>query len=204
MTTTCPKCSFPIPVAKSRRVQVCKNCKSISETGKSLKEIAREKHRESMERSRLRSKAKSDLKPKTVYVIKNRSAKGEKQEREVSKTKTELKRAALDGGFVQCCGCLNFFDVIDASHIVPVSQSSALASNPANITLLCRQCHTVWENMVLPQVVDLACFLEDMKYLYRADNGRFWRLFQKMLDYHEKVPTPKLERVLGKIEKFET
>lgn len=203
MTTTCSSCSFPIKFAPSKRVQVCKNCQSIERTGKSLKEIAHEKHRESMEKSRLKSKAKSDLKPKTVYVIKNRSTKGAKQEREISKTKTEIKLAALDGGFCECEGCGNFFDTIDASHIVPVSQSSVLASDPANITLLCRECHQRFENGTVLEMIELKCLVPDLKYMLRHDKARFWNIFDRILEEYLVRPTPKLSAVLDKLERLD-
>ena len=203
MTTTCPACSLPIQFAPSKRVQVCKNCLSIAKTGKSLKEIAREKHRESMERSRLKSQERQDKKPKTAYVIKNRSVKGAKQEREISKTKTELKRAAIDGSFCECEGCGNFFDTIDASHIVPVSQSSALASNPKIMSLLCRGCHTDFEHGPVPQMIELKCFVRDMATMFEFDNSRFWNIFYRLRDEWLLRPTPKLSVVLDKLEKLE-
>ena len=156
-----------------------------------------------MERSRLKAQERQAKKPKTAYRIPKFSAKGKQQAKEVEATKRKLKQGAKQDGFTECQGCGKFVKQIEGSHKIPLSRSIALASEEENIRLLCGECHPIWENMALPQVVDLACFLEDMKYLYRADNGRFWRLFQKMLDYYEKNPTPKLERVLGKIEKFE-
>lgn len=205
MTTTCPDCHEPFRIAPSKRLQICPNCLSVRRTGKSLKEIASQKHRESMEKSRLKSKAKSDLKPKTVYVIKNRSTKGAKQEREVSKTKTELKRKATDTGFAQCEGCGVFFKSLDASHIVPLSQSSALASIPGNIRLLCRCCHNAWEgNGTVAELIALKCFLPDMRYLFENDKSRFYNILDRLLREYNARPTPKLGMVLGKIEKFET
>lgn len=205
MTTTCPDCHEPFRIAPSKRLQICPNCASIANTGKSLKEIASQKHRESMEKSRLKSKAKSDLKPKTVYVIKNRSTKGAKQEREVSKTKTELKRKATDTGFAQCEGCGVFFKSLDASHIVPLSKSSALASDAGNIRLLCRDCHNAWEgNGTVAELIAIKCFLPDMRHLFDNDKSRFYNILDRLLRAYNEWPTPKLEMVLGKIEKFET
>lgn len=182
---------------------MCKNCLSIERTGFALKEIAREKQRELSERSRMKAKAKQDLKPKKTYTIKNRSEKGAKRENEVKATKQKLKQEAKQDGWIECQGCGRFVKQIDGSHKIPLSRSIALASEKENIRLLCGECHPVWENMTLPEVVDLRCFLEDMSYLHRADYGRFCRLFQKMLDFHEKTPTPKVGRAIKGIEKFE-
>ena len=204
MTTNCPTCKEPIVIAPSKRVQVCKNCLSIERTGFSLKEIAHKKAKESMERSRLKAKAKSDLKEKTAYKIPKQSAKGKQQAKEVEATKRKLKQGAKQDGWTECQGCGKFVKQIDGSHKIPLSRSIPLASEEENIRLLCRECHPIWEHLKLPDVVDLDCFLEDMRYLYMADNGRFWRLFQKVLDFHEKTPTIKIERVISKLERLET
>ena len=204
MVTICPECTFLYQLAPSKRVSPCPNCASIEKTGKSLKEIALEKHRESMERSRLKSKAKSDLRPKTVYVIKNRSAKGAKQEREISKTKTEMKRKATDTGFAQCEGCGGFFKSLDASHIIPLSQSSELASIPGNIRLLCRCCHNAWEgNGTVAELIALKCFLPDMRYLFENDKSRFYNILDRLLREYNARPTPKLGMIFDKLERLE-
>ena len=158
-----------------------------------------------MEKSRLKSKAKSDLKPKTTYVISNRSAKGARLEREITKVKRELKRKATDTGFSQCEGCGGFFKSLDASHIVPLSQNSELASDPNNIRLLCRGCHEAWEgNRSVAELIALKCFIPDMRHLFDNDKSRFYNILDRLLRAYNEWPTPKLERVLGKIEKFET
>jgi hypothetical protein len=158
-----------------------------------------------MERSRLKSKAKQATKPNTIYIIKSRSAKGAKQEREISKTKTEMKRKATDTGFAQCEGCGGFFKSLDASHIIPLSQSSELASIPGNIRLLCRCCHNAWEgNGTVAELIALKCFLPDMRHLFDNEKSMFYNILDRLLRAYNEWPTPKLERVLGKIEKFET
>ena len=156
-----------------------------------------------MERSRLKSQARQALNPKPAYKIPARSKKGAKQEREVSATKKKLKSEAMEGGHVQCQGCLKHFGTIDASHIIPISQSSALAADPANITLLCRECHQRFENGTVPQMIELRCFVRDLGYMFRHDNARFWNIHYRLLEEYNERPTPKLERVLGKLEKFE-
>lgn len=203
MTTTCQTCHEPIVIAPSKRVQVCKNCQSIYRTGFSLKEIARQKAKESMERSRLKSKAKQDLKPKPTYTIPTRSAKGAKQERQISATKTKLKREALEAGHIECQGCGGYFKGIDGSHIVPVSQSSALASDPNNITLLCRGCHNLWEYGYAHEMIELKCFVKDMRYMFDKDNARFWNIHTRLVEEYNLRPTPKLDRVISKLERFE-
>ena len=203
MTTTCPDCHEPFRIAPSKRLQICPNCASIERTGKSIKEIAREKSMASLERSRVKSQERQAKKPKTAYKIPARSVKGEKRERETSKAKTEMKRAAIDGSFCECEGCGNYFDVIDASHIIPVSQSSALASNPKIMSLLCRGCHTDFEHGTVPQMIKLKCFIRDMATMFEFDNSRFWNIFYRLRDEWLLRPTPKLSVVLDKLERLD-
>lgn len=203
MTTTCPACDHVYRPAKSKRVQTCPNCESVKRTGASLREKELFKHLRTLEAMRKRSAAKQAEKPKPTYVIPARSKKGAKQEREVKKTKTELKRAAMDGGFCQCEGCGKHLKGLDGSHIIPLSQSSALAADPANITLLCRGCHNLWEYGDAHEMIELRCFVRDMRYMFRHDNARFWNIHYRLLEEYNLRPTPKLERVLGKLEKFE-
>ena len=203
MTTTCPTCKEPIRIAPSKRVQVCKNCLSIARTGKSIKEIAREKHRESMERSRLKAIEKERLKPKAVRAMAKFSAKGAKQALEITKTKIELTEAALDGGFFFFEGCGGFFDTIDRSHKIPLSRSSELAAIPGNIRLFCRACHIRWESSNALQMIELRCFVEDMAYLLDNDPERFWKIHFRLVDEYLVRPTPKLGSMISKLEGLE-
>lgn len=200
---TCPDCTFQFPFAPSKRVQICPNCKSIEKTGLSLKDIARQKQREWSEKSRLKTAEKQKLKPKNPYLIPQYSKKGAKQAREVAQMKTDVKRANVETEFGECEGCGNFFDTLDCSHVVPLSQSSELAAMPENIRLLCRGCHIKWESMNAVQMIELNCFLPDMRFLLDFDPERFWKIHFRIVDENNKNSTPKLRRVLGELEKLE-
>lgn len=157
-----------------------------------------------MERSRLKSKEKQDLKPKKAYTIKSRSAKGAKREREISKTKVKVKAEAADGqSFVECAGCGNFFSGLDGSHKVQLSKTLELASEAANIRLLCRKCHSAWGEGTVAEMIELRCFCEDMAYLLYFDPERFWKIHFRLVDEYLVRPTPKLGRVISKLESLE-
>jgi len=204
MILTCQKCSHTYRFAPSKRVNPCPNCASIEDTGFSLKEIAQQKAKEWSERSRLKSLAKQALKPPKTYVIKNRSAKGAKQEREVKATKKKLKDEAADGqGFVECAGCGNFFSGLEGSHKVQLSKSSELASEERNIRLLCRKCHDKWGEGSVIEMLELKCLVEDLRYLFEHDTDRFWKIFYRFVDEYNARPTPKLNRIISKLETFE-
>ena len=158
-----------------------------------------------MEKSRLKSKERQAKKPKTAYTIPKFSSKGAKQAREVTATKKKVKAEAADGqSFVACAGCGKFFSGLDGSHKVQLSKSSELASEERNIRLLCRGCHDAWGEGTVQEMIELKCFLPDLRYLFEHDLQRFYRILDRLLTEYNSKPTPKLERVLGKIEKFET
>ena len=204
MTTTCPDCQYQYIPAKSRRLTTCPSCAHKAKHGYSLQDKTRRKAKAAMERSRIKSREKQKLNPKPKTPLPKFSEKGAKRDRKIAATKTKLKTDALEGGFVQCSGCLNYFDVIDASHIVPVSQSSALASNPKIMSLLCRGCHTAFENGTVPEMIELKCFVRDMTTMFEFDNSRFWNIFYRLRDEWVLRPTPKLSAVLDKLERLET
>ena len=157
----------------------------------------------SLEKSRLKSQERQAKKPKTAYKIQKFSAKGAKQAREVAATKKKVKAEAADGqSFVECAGCGKFFRGLDGSHKVQLSKSSELASEERNIRLLCRGCHDAWGDGSVTEMIELKCFVPDLRYLFEHDLQRFYRILDRLLAEYNVKPTPKLERVLGKIEKF--
>ncbi len=204
MTTTCPVCSFTYRIAKSKRKNPCPSCAHKAKFGETLQEKARRKAKAAMERSRLKSLEKQRLNTKPKTPIQKFSEKGAKQARAVAKVKTEAKTAARDGGHIKCEGCHRFFKQIDYSHIIPLSKSAALASDIKNKRLFCRDCHDKWGNASVEEMITLKTFVEDMRYLFDNDPERFWKIHFRLVDEYLVRPTPKLERVLSKLEKFET
>jgi len=158
---------------------------------------------ESMKASQERSREKQEQNPKPKKQIKKFSEKGRKQDTEVRVTKNRLREVAADGqSFVSCGGCGGFFKNLDCSHKISLSKSAQLASAPENIRLLCRQCHLRWESLNANERIELKCFVQDMRFLFDFDQAGFVVRFNRMLDEYNARPTPKLERVLGKLEKF--
>lgn len=160
-----------------------------------------------MKASYERSKEKQKLKPKSTYTIPKFSAKGKRQAVEVAATKKKVKTEALEGGFICCDGCERYFDTIDASHKVPLSQSTDLASTASNLRLFCRRCHNKWEHGTVPEMIELNCFEEDMHFLLDMDPERFWKIFYRLLDEYNHCPVDKpyvekLGRIIGNLEKF--
>lgn len=201
MTIICDVCQYQYIPAKSKREICCPNCVHIEKHGESI--FAAKKRKEIEQRMKWQKNAaeKQMLNPPTLrQKIAVMSEKGKAAAKKVSKMKADAKSEALEGGCVQCKGCNRYFKTIDASHKVPLSQSLALAANPENITLLCRDCHLKWENGTVPKLIELDCFVDDMRYLFDADPERFWKIFYRCLDEHEKSPTPKLGRIISKFE----
>jgi len=201
---SCDVCRYQYIPAKSKREARCPNCEHIKKHGESI--FAEKNRKQNEQRMKWQKKAidKQRLKPPQPRPkIAAMSEKGKIAARKVSEMKAEAKTEAADGNYVQCKGCKRHFQTIDASHKVPLSQSLALAANPENITLLCRDCHLKWENGTVPKLIELDCFVDDMRYLFDADPERFWKIFYRCLDEYGKSPTPKLERIISKLESFE-
>lgn len=201
----CAVCHYEYIPAKSKRVKGCPNCEQKERTGESIFEEKRRKQREQhdkwMKRAQERRKANP---PPLRSKIAAMSQKGKIRAREVSEMKRELKEDAAEGAYVQCKGCEKWFNGIDASHKVPLSQSLALAAAPRNITLLCRDCHDKWENGTVPKMIELKNFVDDMHYLFDMDPERFWKIFYRCLDEFEKTGDKKLESIIIQMEAFDS
>lgn len=199
---TCPDCKYQWVPALSKRVIACPNCLHKERTGESLVDYKKRKARESLEASRLRAKAKADAIQKSN--IPQRSEKGRKLAALVVATKAKLKDEHSDGEeYARCEGCHQYFKGLDASHKVSLARSLALAADPDNIRLLCRDCHNKWESSVASEMVQLKCFEDDMGYLLDFDPERFWKIFHRLIGDNNQKPTPKLEAIIRRLEKLE-
>ena len=167
----CPTCNTQYQPAPSKRLKTCPNCAHAAKFGETIFEKKWREHAQ-----------KQKATPPKRYVIPNRSAKGNKKEAEIQAAKSKLKSESRDGAFTECGGCGKHFKMVDASHKVPVSQSGKLADVPENIRLLCRGCHTVWENGTVLELIKLRCFLEDMEYMAVYDWKRFCNVYHRVRD----------------------
>lgn len=192
--TTCLLCEYKYTPAKSKRAGRCPNCEHIERHGKTIDEAKRDKQKQYTETSRQRAEEKMKLAPpKKPKPIPKFSDRGKRQALEVAANKRRIKLEATDGQeYAQCEGCWKYFQGLDASHKIPLSQSSALASEPDNIRLFCRECHNKWEHGTMTQMVDLNCFVEDMLYLLDMDPERFWKLYYRLEDECDRTESPKL------------
>ena len=181
----CPTCNYQYQPAPSKRLKTCPNCAHAAKFGETIFEKKWRKHAE-----------KQRATPPKRYVIPNRSEKGKRKEAEIQAAKSKLKSEARDGAFTECGGCGKHFKRVDASHKVRVSQSAQLAASPGNIRLLCRDCHTVWENGTVLELIKLRCFLEDMEYLAVYDWKRFFRLYCRVVAYSIIIYSKPVEAVL--------
>lgn len=198
---TCIKCDYTYYPAPSKRAGRCPNCEHIARHGVSIEEAKRAKQKQYRETSQRRAEEKMRLAPpKQSKPIPKFSRKGKSQAIEVAATKKQLKLEATDGQeYAQCEGCTKWFKGLDASHKIPLSQSSALASDPNNIRLLCRDCHNKWENGTMTQMAELEIFEEDMLYLLDMDPERFWKLYHRLVDEADNTQNPKLITIIESI-----
>lgn len=201
---SCDACNYQYIPAKSKREQRCPNCEHIKKHGESIFATKKRQQKEQQEKWRKKAREKQRLNPPAPRAkISAMSEKGKVAAKKVSEMKAAAKLEAIEGDYVQCKGCNRYFQTIDASHKVPLSQSISLAANPENITLLCRDCHMKWENGTVPKLIELECFVDDMHYLFDMEPERFWKIFYRCLDEYEKKPTPKLGRIISELESLE-
>lgn len=180
-TIKCEICSYEYVPAPSKRAGRCPNCEHIARHGKSIEDVRREKNKKYQLNSKKRAEEKMKGKAPKQYTIPKFSKKGAQQANRVRAIKNELKHKHTEGEeYGQCEGCLRYFKGLDASHKVPLSQSIALASEPENIRLLCRECHNKWEHGTVHQIIQLECFEEDMLYLLDMDPERFWKIYYRL------------------------
>jgi len=185
ISETCPTCNTQYQPAPSKRLKTCPNCAHVEKYGETIFEKKWRAHVE-----------KQKAKPHKKCLIPSRSANGKKKEAKIQAAKSKLKSESMDGSFTECGGCGKHFKSVDASHKVPVSQSGELAAVPANIRLLCRGCHTAWENGTVLELVKLHCFVEDMEYLAAWDWERFCNVYYRVLDCAADNPSKAVEAVL--------
>ena len=197
---TCDVCGYSYMPAPSKRAGRCPNCEHHEKHGVTIFEAKKKKQMDQVEASRQRSAEKAKMKPVVRYEIPKASAKGKIKAAKIAAVKTSLKSESKTGEFSACGGCGQYFRGLDASHKVPLSQSSLLADAPENIRLLCRRCHEVWEHWPMPALVDLHCFFQDMAYLHENDSDRFWKILFHITDYANENPTKELDRVLRELE----
>ena len=199
----CSICSHKWVPALSKRETACPNCVHIEKHGISLRQAAEKKRLEQVRKMAERAQAKqAGMPPKKRPAIPNFSEKGLAKAKAVADAKKRIKSAAKEGAFYECQGCLKWFKVIDASHKIPLSQNENLAASEDNMTLLCRGCHSAWENGTVMEMIDLHCFVSDMQYLYEHDGERFHKIFFRMMDEYERTGSPKLKKVITQLESF--
>lgn len=182
----CNICNHEWIPSASKRKGRCPNCEHIERHGITLFESERRKRQETADKMRERSIQKQKDKPVVQHKINKVSKKQAVRNQKLKKVKDELKTDGLDGEFVECEGCGNYFDTIDASHTVGIPHNQGLILVKANMRRYCRQCHMDWESGLPEKLILLKCFMEDMEFLYHNHEEKFWKLYYKFADQPEK------------------
>lgn len=122
------------------------------------------------------------LKPKKVYTIPQRSAKGQARETELQKT-YRLFDASMPH---HCSNCGDNF-YLTHSHILPQGQYPEHAHTIINIVFDCIQCHDIWEHGDLQQVEQMTNFKYRLSVIAKLAPEYFFRRFSIALqDYRNK------------------
>jgi 5-methylcytosine-specific restriction endonuclease McrA len=192
----CPCGKEPI---SNQHYQLGASCMFELKRGITQKEHAKIEKAKSDERAKERQKAKS-VTPSVTAKINKMSEKGAKKQKEIRAAKIKVMDAAKGNGVLGCvnCGSPDYQN----SHIVPISVNMKLASDPNNISLLCGNCHFLWENGTIDKVIEMSNFLDDARYLHDNDYRRFSWLFAKVLDYEAATGDKFAASIIRKMEKF--
>lgn len=131
---------------------------------------------------------------KTVSKKKSTIASVSKKNALVKAEMTKMKKEAKS--IEQPCeGCLSHKGVLDYSHILSVGQRKDLELHPENKNMLCRECHQKWESWDPSKMITLSCFYNNMRFIYKHDTQRFWRVYFKFNDVLDFKVCKELENI---------
>lgn len=117
---------------------------------------------------------------KRGYKLKQFTSKRAEREKELRDIKSQVVVREAE-----CSGCRCSRGLTN-SHILSIKQREDLMCLKENIQPLCMSCHADWESWSVERMIKLECFEENMKFIERYDDGRFWRYMYKIIDYLSK------------------
>lgn len=187
----CSKCSQPKKIVNVK-YNLCDNCNSIRLTGKSLQERQAEsvtKYREKafkrypsgLNKQRTfvtNTNRKCDKKPIRQQTKKEAGVKSQ-----LSILKTSIELEAIQSGEYYCKGCGKSQSGLDKSHILSVGQYKHLELLKANIQLLCRNDHIIWESGTIEQQMRLHCFVDNLRFIYTVEPLVHQKFVTRMEEY---------------------
>jgi hypothetical protein len=189
----CSDCRKNLPIVNVR-YQLCNNCNSIRLTGKTKQERQFEQQQRYktnyLERNRGRIKEHRDIEDPVVFKPKQKSTRIKAQtteealiKKQLSELKKEIELEAVQDNEYYCRGCGNSHPGLDKSHILSVGRFKALELVKANMQLMCRKCHEIWESGTIEQQMRLHCFIENNVFIYHYDHTTFNKFLTRIEEY---------------------
>ena len=214
-TEICERCTAETYIV-NRTHHLCQNCNYHRLHGISYQDHQKAKQIEYRKKQQERHRAKKLTQPTNTQQKTYNAATGEKKPaklpffskkgKETYKTMLAVKSAirtdAQNEDSYFCAGCLKTSEPLDCSHIISVAHRPDLQHEKDNINLLCRFCHIRHESGDVEKMTSLACFMEDIYYIYKNDETRFNKILFKIHDYLQNTKNKRIEYILTKIERF--
>jgi hypothetical protein len=199
---SCNNCSKELPIV-NKNYGLCGDCNSIRLTGKTLAERQAEsasKYREKyVTNFRKKVSAETDYQISPKYSSVRKSGKPIKQQTkkesgiksQLSQVKRGIELEAVQNNEYYCKGCGRSHVGLDKSHILSVGQYKQYELIKANIQLLCRDCHIIWESGTIEQQMKLHCFVDNLqfictleplvhqKFITRIEEYKVWLIAEK-------------------------
>jgi hypothetical protein len=176
----CNHCTKNKPIV-NLKYGICSNCNSIRLTGKSLTERQADSSQKYLNKAkeRFRNKVREEtdlqISPK-IYPIR-RSAKPIRQQTkkeagiksQLSAVKKDIELEAVQNNEYFCKGCGKSHVGLDKSHILSVGQYKQYELFKANMQLMCRDCHKIWESGTIEEQMGLLCFVDNLQFIFTLE-----------------------------------
>lgn len=196
----CKECERNLPLV-NKKYELCENCNSIRLTGKSLQERSQESSQKYRQKAldRFRQKVTRETNeytltgirsfktakkiPSGYKPIKQQTSKEAGIKKLLSDLKKEIDLEEVQNNTYFCKGCGCSQVGLDKSHILSVGQYKHLELVKANMQLMCRKCHTLWESGAIEEKIALHCFIDNVMFIYHNDQEAYRKIITKVEDY---------------------
>lgn len=173
----CNKCNKNYPIV-NKKYGLCNGCNfKRTHEGQSQQEVYSERAKERTQTLYAPSHKK--------YRIKQQTTKDAGIKRVLSIVKSEIENDALQNDEYYCQGCGRADGALDKSHLLSVGKFKHLELVKENMQLMCRKCHNKWETGVIATMIELLCFVENMKIIRTLDHSAFLHLSNKLQEYEQ-------------------
>jgi hypothetical protein len=201
----CDNCGKDLPII-NKKYNLCTNCNSIRLTGKSLQERQvessskyRQKYVTNFCKKVTRETDELDLSiplPKKSFKVKvniksvrkftpirQQTKKEAVVKSHLSIMKRDIELEAVQNNEYYCKGCGKSHVGLDKSHILSVGQFKQYELIKANIQLMCRGCHRIWESGTIEEQVGLLCFIDNLQFIYTLEPLVFQKFITRIEEY---------------------